>query len=105
MLAALCKSHGCFKPILPTVARGYALSRFPDRRPGVGRKRETFRAEETVRPYPAVDEVPREESPSVEGSPLWHESFRPPSGDPEYGLNKLLMSNETLVVTRLVHFA
>jgi hypothetical protein len=105
-MLALYKSSGYSRylklvpPVITTRHRNYALSRFPDRNPGVGRKRQT--PDYRQHPPARARDVPHEERPSAEGSPLWQESFRPPAGNPEHGLNKLLMSYDSLVVTRSV---
>jgi hypothetical protein len=79
-------------------ARNYALSRFPERRPGIGRG--TSRKWEARKDRPLLkNDVLHEEPASSESSSLWQESFRSPVGHPEERLSKLL-SNETLVVTR-----
>lgn len=46
------------------------------------------------------EEVPHEEKPSSEVSALWQESARPVNSDPAEGLKRLLMTHESLVVTR-----
>lgn len=45
-------------------------------------------------------EQPRSSQPEQEESPLWQTSQRPPASDPEDGLNRLLMNNDLLIVTR-----
>lgn len=80
-------------------ARGYARSRYPDSGPGTSRTRE--RAEPSLkRRRPFEQDEQHEQQPSVEESPLWQASQRPPAGNPEEGLKRLLMDNEQLVVTR-----
>ncbi|EIW85426.1 Scramblase-domain-containing protein [Coniophora puteana RWD-64-598 SS2] len=41
-----------------------------------------------------------EEKPSMDESPMWETNQRTPSSNPEEGLTRLLMANNTLVVTR-----
>ena len=85
--------------------RTYALSRFPQRSPGVGRRRQHVENDNyrgsTSRFKPAREEVPREDKPSSEASPLWQESARSFKSDPAEGLRRLLMTHDSLVVTRL----
>ena len=92
-------------PAFHATRRTYALSRFPQRSPGVGRRRQhvendNYRSS-TSGFKPAHEEVPREEQPSSEMSPLWQESARSINSDPAEGLKRLLMTHESLVVTRL----
>jgi hypothetical protein len=93
--------------------RPFALSRFPERAaPSGGRTRQrtpTLR----IRPSPREREhdldshltlaQDRDESSSgTNNSPLWEESQRPPTSNPEDGLKRLLQNN-VLVVTRSVN--
>ncbi|KDQ60670.1 hypothetical protein JAAARDRAFT_31650 [Jaapia argillacea MUCL 33604] len=78
------------------LSRTYALSRFPDKTPGGTRARNPPKRA-APRPEP-VQEF--EAKPSSEESPLWEETMRPPSSDPEEGLRRLLMNNDSLVITR-----
>lgn len=80
--------------------RAYALSRFPERRPGVGRNRWPTQNGTDRKQADERHEFEAEPEPSAEESPLWAASQRPPSDDPEEGIRRLLLSNETLVVTR-----
>jgi hypothetical protein len=87
--------------------RGYALSRFPDRRTGFGRTPGSGRkpTQGTVPSESAQDETSRftyeEQSPAYD-SQLWDTSQRTPSSNPEEGLKHLLLNNNTLVITRCV---
>jgi hypothetical protein len=94
----------CFKPAFSATRRAYALSRFPPRNPGVGRKRQHVAKDShlngTLHFRHTREEVPHEEKPSSEESPLWQESARSVNSDPGEGLKRLLMSHESLVVTR-----
>ncbi|KZT68179.1 Scramblase-domain-containing protein [Daedalea quercina L-15889] len=92
------------QPILrPLVSsRAYALSRFPERNIGNGRRRSRvtpLRARLSRGPT-GSDDTSYEERPSTEESPLWDESQRGPFSDPEEGLKKLLLGHEELVITR-----
>ncbi|KAF8078084.1 Scramblase-domain-containing protein [Lyophyllum atratum] len=69
----------------------YALSRFPQRPTGASRTRHA------LQPPPPPESVPREETPSEEQSQLWHASQRPPSSNPDEGLRRLLLENDTLI--------
>jgi len=94
-----------FAPAFCATRRTYALSRFPQRRPGVGRRRQHVENENhrtrASGSRPTHEEVPQEDQPSSETSPLWQESARSTKGDPAEGLRRLLMTHESLVVTRL----
>ena len=84
-------------------ARTYAFSRFEKPRPGVGRERPRVNP---LNRREAEAEGPRytyEERPSAEESPLWEQSVRPPASDPEEGLRRILMQNDSLVVTRCAY--
>ncbi|KAA1474857.1 Scramblase-domain-containing protein [Dentipellis sp. KUC8613] len=92
--------HSAFR-ILPV--RSYALSRFPDRGPAGGRVRKP--------PSPAVPRKTaadsehsspweHEDVSSGSTSRLWQESGNRSIVDTEDGLTKLLLENDTLVVTR-----
>ena len=93
-----------FAPVFYAARRNYALSRFPQRSPGVGRRRQHVENDNyrggTSRSGPAREEVPHEDQPSSETSSLWQESARSISSDPTEGLRRLLMTHESLVVTR-----
>jgi hypothetical protein len=85
--------------------RSFALSRFPDRgAPSGGRFRPRTRTP-LVRPtlgaHPDSQQpLAQDESTSnISDSPLWEESQKHPSSDPEGGLRRLLQ-NDALVVTR-----
>lgn len=92
--------------------RGYALSRFPDRRTGFGRTPNAGRkpTQGTASSAQGSDETydsgssrfTYEERPSAQDSQLWDASQRMPSGNPEEGLKHLLLNNNTLVITRCV---
>lgn len=94
-----------FVPESCATRRAYALSRFPQRSPGVGRRRQHVdkggHLNSTLQFKPAREDVPHENQPSLETSPLWQESARSIGGDPAEGLRHLLMTRESLVVTRL----
>ncbi|PCH38138.1 Scramblase-domain-containing protein [Wolfiporia cocos MD-104 SS10] len=92
----------------PSSCRTYALSRFPEREPGLGRRR--------PRSAP-IDKQPRsrsdlensdssshekEQRAPFEQSPLWEASQRAPLSDPEEGLKRLLLGHDELVVTRQI---
>ncbi|GLB35083.1 putative phospholipid scramblase family protein [Lyophyllum shimeji] len=88
-----------FRHVIPRCGqRGYALSRFPERPAGAFRRRNP----PPPPPRPPPEAIPREESPSEEQSQLWHTSQRPPSSNPEDGLRRLLLENDTLVVERQI---
>lgn len=97
-----------FAPAFYTTRRTYALSRFPQRSPGVGRRRQHVERDNpqkgTPRPGATREEVPHEDQPSSEASSLWQESARSINSDPAEGLKRLLMTNETLVFTRSALF-
>jgi hypothetical protein len=99
------RNLGLFAPALPAARRTYALSRFPQRSPGVGRKRQHVQNDNsrtgTSGFNPTHETVPKEDQPSSETSPLWQESARPINSDPAEGLRRLLMTRESLIVTRL----
>jgi hypothetical protein len=92
--------------------RGYALSRFPDRRTGFGRTPSSGRkptqgtvssAQDSGETYGfGSSRFTYEERPSAHDSQLWNASQRTPSSDPEEGLKHLLLNNNTLVITRYV---
>ena len=94
-----------FTPSFYATRRTYALSRFPQRNPGVGRRRQHVENDNyrgsTSRFKPAHEKVPQEDKPSSETSPLWQESARSFKSDPAEGLRRLLMTHDSLVVTRL----
>ncbi|OAX38902.1 Scramblase-domain-containing protein [Rhizopogon vinicolor AM-OR11-026] len=84
--------------------RSYALSRFPERRIGFGRSSGTKTTQGTP-PQDAGEQTHGSQSTyekhfSVDDSQLWNSSQRMPSGDPEQGLKRLLLDNDTLVITR-----
>ncbi|TBU50939.1 Scramblase-domain-containing protein [Dichomitus squalens] len=95
----------------PLPARTYALSRFDKPRPGVGRERPKVsprqtRPESEPRPEEQAQSsgwnswsTSAESQPSADQSPLWEQSVRAPSSNPEEGLRRLLQ-NDRLVVTR-----
>lgn len=96
---------GLFAPAFHAARRTYALSRFPQRTPGVGRRRQHVENDNSRRdtsgPRPTRREVPHEDQSSSETSPLWQESARSTNSNPAEGLRRLLMTRESLVVTRL----
>lgn len=87
-------------------------SRFEKPRPGVGRERPKVYPRQ-ARPGPESSpegqgqswswtwSTSYESKPSVEQSPLWEQSVRTPSRNPEEGLQRLLQ-NDKLVITRCV---
>lgn len=93
-----------FAPVFYTTRRTYALSRFPQRNPGVARRRQHVGKDNHLnsapRFRPAREDVPREEQSSPETSSLWQKSARSVNKDPTEGLRHLLMTHESLVVTR-----
>ncbi|KAI0831471.1 Scramblase-domain-containing protein [Trametes gibbosa] len=103
--------------------RAYALSRFERPRPGVGRERPKVSprkrgeqpSESTPEPPPQESSswpfqnassgggpFAREDKPSADHSPLWEGSVRAPASNPEEGLQRLLMNNDKLIVTRQI---
>ena len=98
------QSFRLFAPPFHATRRTYALSRFPKRTAGVGRRRQHVEKDSSLknpsRSRPVREDVPHEDRPSSETSPLWQESARPINGDPAEGLRHLLMSHESLIVTR-----
>jgi hypothetical protein len=84
--------------------RTYALSRFPQRPPGVGRRRQHVEKDSYLNnpppPRPTREDMPREDPPSSETSSLWRASTRSIDSNPAEGLRHLLMTHESLVVTR-----
>lgn len=90
-------------------ARTYAHSRFEKPRPGVGRERQKLDPRQTrLRPDVRTEDQGQswstwstsyESQPSAEQSPLWEQSVRTPSRNPEEGLQRLLQ-NERLIITR-----
>ncbi|KAG1885436.1 hypothetical protein F4604DRAFT_1726129 [Suillus subluteus] len=104
---SLTNSNPCFALLHHTQSfqRGYALSRFPDRRTGFGRTPSSGHkpTQGTVSSESARDEISRftyEEQSSAHDSQLWDTSQRMPSSNPEEGLKHLLLNNNTLVITR-----
>jgi len=89
-----------FAPAFHATRRTYALSRFSQRSPGVGRRRQHVE-NDNLGFRPVREKVPHEDKPSSEASPLWQESARSINSDPAEGLRSLLMTHESLVVTRL----
>ncbi len=93
-------------------ARTYAHSRFEKPRPGVGRERPKVyprqsrteldpRPEEQGQSWSWTRNSSYESQPSAEQSPLWEQSVRTPSRNPEEGLQRLLQ-NDKLIITRYV---
>ncbi|EGN96056.1 hypothetical protein SERLA73DRAFT_185568 [Serpula lacrymans var. lacrymans S7.3] len=81
--------------------RGYALSRFPDRRIGTGRASGRPREHNSREKNPRPDaRTVYEKEPSAQNSQLWETSLRQPASNPEEGLRRLLMENHTLTITR-----
>ncbi|KAI1794513.1 Scramblase-domain-containing protein [Ganoderma leucocontextum] len=91
-------------------ARTYAHSRFEKPRPGVGRERPKLyprqprpepdsRPEEQGQSWSRTGSTSYESQPSTEQSPLWEQSVRAPSRNPEEGLRRLLQ-NDRLIITR-----
>ncbi|KAI0636816.1 Scramblase-domain-containing protein [Trametes polyzona] len=112
-------------PSLPLqCTRTYAFSRFEKPRPGVGRERPKVDPASTRKRLDPSQGQPqqegsefwpfqnfassgggpfaREDRPSTEQSPLWEESVRRPSSNPEESLHRLLMQNDRLIVTRQI---
>jgi hypothetical protein len=91
--------------------RSFALSRFPDRGAPSGGRTRLPPPTTRIRPSQGLgrhsDPDPRlplaqdESTLDTSSSPLWEESQRQPSSNPEDGLKRLLQ-NESLVVTRSV---
>ncbi|KII88665.1 hypothetical protein PLICRDRAFT_110168 [Plicaturopsis crispa FD-325 SS-3] len=108
MLARL-TTCGHLRAAWPLVhARSYALSRFPEKQVGSGRKprRETLRGKSATRERPSsppFDTLEREERPSSEDSDIWGQ--RSPARNPQEGLGRLLLGHDTLVVTRQIEMA
>lgn len=98
----------CSPPLLApgslSSARTYALSRFEKSRPGVGRERPKLTHRQRSEDNPRTDgsRFSHEDRPSAEKSPLWEQTARSPANNPEEGLQRLLMENDRLVVTRCV---
>lgn len=90
----------CF--LISQQRRLYALSRFPTKRAaGPGRSRENMNPKNSSSSQqPIQGKIPLENIPSDSESRLWHTSQRPPASNPEEGLRRLLMENETLIVER-----
>ncbi|KAF7778830.1 hypothetical protein Agabi119p4_3175 [Agaricus bisporus var. burnettii] len=90
----------CF--LISQQRRLYALSRFPTKRAaGPGRSRENVNPKNSSSSQqPIQGKIPLENIPSDSESRLWHTSQRPPTSNPEEGLRRLLMENETLIVER-----
>ena len=87
--------------------RSFALSRLPDKNaPSGGRTRPRIPTPR-ARPTPGAHHDSQqslaqdESTANTSDSPLWEESQRKPSSDPEDGLKRLLQNN-TLTVTRSV---
>ncbi|KAI0341753.1 Scramblase-domain-containing protein [Trametopsis cervina] len=83
-------------------SRAYAHSRFSDKRPGVGRTRVHSEKLYGRRVERREDDFATEQEPSVQESPLWQTSQRPPTSNPEEGLKTLLLQNDVLVITRQI---
>ncbi|KAI0093558.1 Scramblase-domain-containing protein [Irpex rosettiformis] len=94
------------------LTRSYARSRYTERNPGVGRSRDrperlfnTHKPQDSSQNQDQRDfwsDLKQEPKSSVEESPLWEASQRSPSSNPEEGLQKLLLENDVLVVTRQI---
>jgi hypothetical protein len=88
--------------------RTYALSRFPERRNGFGRSsgrkstQGTPSAQDTDQQTSYGSQFTYEKHFSADDSQLWESSQKIPSSDPEGGLKRLLLNNDTLVITRCV---
>ncbi|CAL1704975.1 unnamed protein product [Somion occarium] len=87
--------------------RTYALSRFEERRAGVGRTRPKITPRSTLSEKQGIPEDDAFKSSgfdksSDESSPLWEASQRPPVNNPEEGLRTLLMQNDQLIITRQI---
>jgi hypothetical protein len=90
-----------FRSLLSGQHRSYALSRFPERNPGVSRKSRRSAAPRSSSWTEPLQHSQHEDRPSAVQSGLWEEaSQRTPAGDPKKGLDRLLLQNETLVITR-----
>ena len=104
----LANPHTTFLSPAHSLRRSYVLSRFPERRTGFGRTSALERKTAGTHGAPAHDQQTYEsqftsEKPfSMDDSQLWDSSRRMPSSDPEEGLKRLLLNNETLVITRYV---
>jgi hypothetical protein len=89
--------------------RSFALSRFPDRGAPSGGRTRPPPPTPLIRPTQGLGRHPDPRLPLAQDEstldtsspPLWEESQRQPSSDPEDGLKRLLQ-NESLVVTRSV---
>lgn len=87
------------------------ISRFPHKAPGTrrrllrrqpvsaGKERSEDLVIEEKLEEPRSSQQPLEKEPTVVTSPLWDESYKRPTGNPQEGLAKLL-SNDILIVTR-----
>lgn len=89
------------------LCRNYALSRFENRRPGGGRTRQRLAPRDTQnlrnrRDSEDLNDWKYEIQSSMEQSPLWEASQRPPTSNPEEGLRLLLLENNSLYVTRSI---
>ncbi|KAG1748982.1 Scramblase-domain-containing protein [Suillus paluster] len=108
LLASRRLVNPCIAFLHPTQCfqRGYALSRFPERRTGFGRSSGRKPTQGTVTSAQDADQqayksrFTLEEQPSAHDSQLWGSSQRTPSSNPEEGLKHLLLNNNTLVITR-----
>ncbi|KAG0705349.1 Scramblase-domain-containing protein [Suillus ampliporus] len=86
--------------------RGYAFSRFPERRTGFGRSsgrkptQGTMTSAQDAGQQTYESQFTYDEQPSAHDSQLWGSNQRMPSSNPEGGLKRLLLDNNTLVITR-----
>ncbi|TCD66687.1 hypothetical protein EIP91_001041 [Steccherinum ochraceum] len=87
--------------------RNYARSRFEERNPGTSRSRPNLSPRDP-RTRPQREDstydstLGHEQQPSVSESAIWEASQRPPAGDPEEGMRRLLMDNDLLIVERQI---
>ncbi|KAH7909250.1 Scramblase-domain-containing protein [Hygrophoropsis aurantiaca] len=90
------------RPLPQNSIRSYALSRFPDRGTGFGRNANRKSARESKGSSNQNSPLNYEEESSAEASQLWESSQRSPASNPEEALQRLLMRNDTLVITRQI---
>lgn len=108
LLAQVGRRRLIFLHPAPCFRRTYVLSRFPERRNGFGRSsgrkstQGTPSAQDTDQQTPYRSQFTYEKHFSADDSQLWQSSQKIPSSDPEGGLKRLLLNNDTLVITRCV---
>ncbi|KIJ69579.1 hypothetical protein HYDPIDRAFT_179335 [Hydnomerulius pinastri MD-312] len=90
--------------ILIQQRRPYALSRYTERRTGFGRSSTSTRRfpRESSQEEQSPASFEYEGQPSVDQSQLWEASAHRPTSDSQLGLKQLLLSNDTLLVTRQI---